>query len=129
MRAPVAQNHAIGSWKVSAMVGAMIGMLRYCSEEVAELFRLPDLYLSGFGLSRSTQPATCGETTFAIGAGCFEEEYQEQDLSVVTAYDKVQADYAESVQPTAGASVLQLNLVNLNKKRPKTTRKTQTIMK
>lgn len=46
---------------------------------VALLFRrsrrtLPSarLYLSCFwDCSRSTQPATCGETTFAIGAGCF----------------------------------------------------------
>ena len=74
--------------------GVMIGMLRYCSEEVAELFRLPDYTYPVLGLLSGTQPATCGETTFAIGAGCFEEEYQEQDLSVVTAYDKVQADYA-----------------------------------
>ena len=69
---------------------------------VALLFRrsrrtLPSarLYLSGFGIALGVpNQQHAGETTFAIGAGCFEEEYQEQDLSVVTAYDKVQADYA-----------------------------------
>ena len=52
--------------------GVMIGMLRYCSEEVAELFRLPDYtYPVFWDCSQSTQSAACGETTLAIGAGCF----------------------------------------------------------
>ena len=34
-------------------------------------FRLPDYTYPVLGLPRSTQPATCSETTLAIGAGCF----------------------------------------------------------
>ena len=51
--------------------GVIIGLVRYKSEEVAELFNLPDY-------------------TYPV----FEEEYQEQSTEAIQAYDRVQADYA-----------------------------------
>ncbi|CAG6348320.1 TPA: nitroreductase family protein [Streptococcus pneumoniae] len=51
--------------------GVIIGLVRYKSEEVAELFNLPDY-------------------TYSV----FEEEYQEQSTEAIQAYDRVQADYA-----------------------------------
>lgn len=75
--------------------GVMIGMLRYCSEEVAELFRLPDYTYPVFGIALGVpNQQHAVKPRLPLEQVAFEEEYQEQDLSVVTAYDKVQADYA-----------------------------------
>ena len=75
--------------------GVIIGMLRYCSEEVAELFRLPDYTYPVFGIALGVpNQQHAVKPRLPLEQVAFEEEYQEQDLSVVTAYDKVQADYA-----------------------------------
>ncbi len=69
----------------------MIGMLRYCSEEVAEL-SVRQIYLSGFWDCLEYPTSKHGETTLLpLEQVALEEEYQEQTLSVVPAYDKVQA--------------------------------------
>ncbi|HGP8121132.1 TPA: nitroreductase family protein [Streptococcus pneumoniae] len=60
--------------------GVIIGLVRYKSEEVAELFNLPDYTYSVFGM--------------ALENVVFEEEYQEQSTEAIQAYDRVQADYA-----------------------------------
>ena len=44
----------------------------------------------------------------------FEEEYQEQTVDVIGAYDRVQADYAGRVRPQVGVSAQQNSLVKLN---------------
>lgn len=82
--------------------GVMIGMLRYCSEEVAELFRLPDYTYPVFGIALGV-PNQHAETTFAIGAGCFWRRIPEERPSGQTAYDKVQADLCWSAQQIVGA--------------------------
>jgi len=75
--------------------GVIIGMLRYCSEEVAKLFRLPDYTYPVFGIALGVpNQQHAVKPRLPLEQVAFEEEYQEQDLSVVTAYDKVQADYA-----------------------------------
>ena len=75
--------------------GVIIGMLRYCSEEVAELFRLPEYTYPVFGIALGVpNQQHAVKPRLPLEQIAFEEEYQEQDLSVVTAYDKVQADYA-----------------------------------
>lgn len=75
--------------------GVIIGMLRYCSEEVAELFRLPDYTYPVFGIALGVpNQQHAVKPRLPLEQVVFEEVYQEQDLSVVTTYDKVQADYA-----------------------------------
>ena len=75
--------------------GVIIGMLRYCAEEVAELFRLPDYTYPVFGIALGVpNQQHAVKPRLPLEHIAFEEEYQVQDLSVVTDYDKVQADYA-----------------------------------
>ena len=75
--------------------GVIIGLVRYKSEEVAELFNLPDYTYPVFGIALGVPNQQHDvKPRLPLSQVVFEEEYQEQDLSVVTAYDKVQADYA-----------------------------------
>ena len=75
--------------------GVIIGLVRYKSEEVAELFNLPDYTYPVFGIALGVpNQQHAVKPRLPLEQVAFEEEYQEQDLSVVTAYDKVQADYA-----------------------------------
>ena len=65
--------------------GVIIGLVRYKSEEVAELFNLPDYTYPVFGMALGIP-----NEEHVI----FEEEYREQSTDAIQAYDRVQADYA-----------------------------------
>ena len=75
--------------------GVIIGLVRYKSVEIAELFKLPDYTYPVFGIALGVANQQHEvKPRLPLNQVVFEEEYQEQDPSVVTAYDKVQADYA-----------------------------------
>ena len=71
------------------------GLVRYKSEEVAELFNLPDYTYPVFGMALGL-PNEEHEVKprLPLNQVVFEEEYQEQTVDVIEAYDRVQADYA-----------------------------------
>lgn len=75
--------------------GVIIGMLRYCAEEVATLFHLPDYTYPVFGIAlgvpNQDHPV---KPRLPLEQVVFQEDYQEQDPSFVSAFDQVQADYA-----------------------------------
>ena len=75
--------------------GVIIGLVRYKSEEVAELFNLPDYTYPVFGMALGL-PNEEHEVKprLQLHQVVFEEEYQEQTVDVIEAYDRVQADYA-----------------------------------
>ena len=75
--------------------GVIIGLVRYKSEEVAELFNLPDYTYPIFGMALGV-PNEEHEVKprLPLNYVVFEEEYQEQTVDVIEAYDRVQADYA-----------------------------------
>ncbi|MEL0463835.1 NADPH-dependent oxidoreductase [Streptococcus pneumoniae] len=75
--------------------GVIIGLVRYKSEEVTELFKLPDYTYPVFGMALGV-PNEEHEVKprLPLNQVVFEEEYQEQSTEVIEAYDRVQADYA-----------------------------------
>lgn len=75
--------------------GVIIGLVRYKSEEVAELFNLPDYTYPVFGIALGL-PNEEHEVKprLPLNQVVFEEEYQEQTVDAIEAYDRVQADYA-----------------------------------
>ena len=75
--------------------GVIIGLVRYKSEEVAELFNLPDYTYPVFGMALGL-PNEEHEVKprLPLNQVVFEEEYQEQSTEAIQAYDRVQADYA-----------------------------------
>lgn len=75
--------------------GVIIGLVRYKSEEVAELFNLPDYTYPVFGIALGV-PNQQHEVKprLPLNQVVFEEEYQEQPVAEILDYDKVQADYA-----------------------------------
>lgn len=75
--------------------GVIIGLVRYKSEEVAELFSLPDYTYPVFGMALGL-PNEEHEVKprLPLNQVVFEEEYQEQTVDAIEAYDRVQADYA-----------------------------------
>ena len=75
--------------------GVIIGLVRYKSEEVAELFNLPDYTYPVFGMALGL-PNEEHEVKprLPLHQVVFEEEYQEQTVDVIESYDRVQADYA-----------------------------------
>ena len=75
--------------------GVIIGLVRYKSEEVAELFNLPDYTYPVFGMALGL-PNEEHEVKprLPLTQVVFEEEYQEQTVDAIEAYDRVQADYA-----------------------------------
>ena len=75
--------------------GVIIGLVRYKSEEVAELFNLPDYTYPVFGMALGV-PNEEHEVKprLPLNQVVFEEEYQEQSADAIEAYDRVQADYA-----------------------------------
>ncbi|CKA69391.1 nitroreductase%2C NADPH-flavin oxidoreductase [Streptococcus pneumoniae] len=83
--------------------GVIIGLVRYKSEEVAELFNLPDYTYSVFGMALGVPNQTHDvKPRLPLDNVVFEEEYQEQSTEAIQAYDRVQA---ERVRPQAGVSV------------------------
>ena len=75
--------------------GVIIGLVRYKSEEVAELFNLPDYTYPVFGMALG-MPNEEHEVKprLPLNQVVFEEEYREQSTDAIEAYDCVQADYA-----------------------------------
>ncbi|MFR6945697.1 nitroreductase family protein, partial [Streptococcus pneumoniae] len=75
--------------------GVIIGLVRYKSEEVAELFNLPDYTYPVFGMALGVPNQTHDvKPRLPLDNVVFEEEYQEQSTEAIQAYDRVQADYA-----------------------------------
>ena len=75
--------------------GVIIGLVRYKSEEVAEIFNLPDYTYPVFGMALGL-PNEEHEVKprLPLHQVVFEEEYQEQSTDAIEAYNRVQADYA-----------------------------------
>ena len=75
--------------------GVIIGLVRYKSVELAELFKLPDYTYPVFGIALGV-PNEEHEVKprLPLNQVVFEEEYQEQPTEAIEAYDRVQADYA-----------------------------------
>ncbi|MCY7081833.1 NADPH-dependent oxidoreductase [Streptococcus oralis] len=75
--------------------GVVIGLVRYKSEEVAELFNLPDYTYPVFGIALGVPNQQHDvKPRLPLSQVVFEEEYQEQPVAAILDYDKVQADYA-----------------------------------
>ena len=75
--------------------GVIIGLVRYKSEEVAELFNLPDYTYPVFGMAlgvpNQNHPV---KPRLPLEAVVFEESYQVQTPEVIEAFDQVQTAYA-----------------------------------
>ena len=75
--------------------GVIIGLVRYKSVELAELFKLPDYTYPVFGMALGVPNQQHDvKPRLPLENVVFEEEYQEQTVDVIEAYDRVQADYA-----------------------------------
>ena len=75
--------------------GVIIGLVRYKSEEVAELFNLPDYTYPVFGIALGLPDQQHDvKPRLPLNQVVFEEEYQEQPVAAILDYDIVQADYA-----------------------------------
>lgn len=75
--------------------GVVTGLVRYKSEEVAELFNLPDYTYPVFGIALGVPNQQHDvKPRLPLSQVVFEEEYQEQPVAAILDYDQVQADYA-----------------------------------
>ena len=75
--------------------GVIIGLVRYKSVELAELFKLPDYTYPVFGIALGVPNQKHDvKPRLPLENVVFEEEYQEQSTEAIDAYDRVQADYA-----------------------------------
>ena len=75
--------------------GVIIGLVRYKSEEVAELFNLPDYTYPVFGIALGVPDQQHDvKPRLPLSQVVFKEEYQEQPVEAILDYDQVQADYA-----------------------------------
>ena len=75
--------------------GVIIGLVRYAASQIAELFKLPDYTYPVFGIALGTPNQNHAvKPRLPYEAVVFEEEYREQDDSVIQAYDRVQTEYA-----------------------------------
>ena len=75
--------------------GVIIGLVRYASSQIAELFNLPDYTYPVFGIALGTPNQNHAvKPRLPYEAVVFEEEYHEQDRSTIQAYDRVQTEYA-----------------------------------
>ena len=75
--------------------GVIIGLVRYKSEEVAELFNLPDYTYPVFGIALGVPNQQHDvKPRLPLKQVVFEEEYQELPVKAILDYDQVQADYA-----------------------------------
>ena len=80
---------------LAAYGGVIIGLVRYKSVELAELFKLPDYTYPVFGIALGV-PNEEHEVKprLPLNQVVFEEEYQEQSTEAIEAYDRVQTEYA-----------------------------------
>ena len=91
--------------------GVIIGLVRYKSEEVAELFNLPDYTYPVFGIALGVPNQQHDvKPRLPLSQVVFEEEYQEQPVEAILDYDQVQA----RVRRPLGVSVWQSSLVKPN---------------
>lgn len=75
--------------------GVIIGLVRYKSVELAELFKLPDYTYPVFGIALGVPNQQHDvKPRLPLENVAFEEEYQEQTAEVIETYDRVQAEYA-----------------------------------
>lgn len=75
--------------------GVIIGLVRYKSAELAELFKLPDYTYPVFGIALGVPNQKHDvKPRLPLENVVFEEEYQEQTTEVIKAYDRVQTEYA-----------------------------------
>ena len=82
--------------------GVIIGLVRYKSVEVAELFNLPDYTYPVFGIALGVPNQKHDvKPRLPLENVVFEEEYQEQTTEAIEAYDRVQTEYAGARATTA----------------------------
>ena len=75
--------------------GVIIGLVRYKSVEIAELFNLPDYTYPVFGIALGVPNQQHDvKPRLPLEQVVFEEEYQEQTAEAIEAYDRVQTEYA-----------------------------------
>ena len=75
--------------------GVIIGLVRYKSVELAELFKLPDYTYPVFGIALGVPNQQHDvKPRLPLENVVFEEEYQEQSTEDIEAYDRVQTEYA-----------------------------------
>lgn len=75
--------------------GVIIGLVRYKSVEIAELFKLPDYTYPVFGIALGVPNQKHDvKPRLPLENVVFEEEYQEQTAEAIEAYDRVQTEYA-----------------------------------
>ena len=75
--------------------GVIIGLVRYKSVELAELFKLPDYTYPVFGIALGVPNQQHDvKPRLPLENVVFEEEYQEQTSEAIEAYDRVQTEYA-----------------------------------
>ena len=75
--------------------GVIIGLVRYKSVEVAELFKLPDYTYPVFGIALGVPNQKHDvKPRLPLENVVFEEEYQEQTTEAIETYDRVQTEYA-----------------------------------
>ena len=75
--------------------GVIIGLVRYKSVEVANLFKLPDYTYPVFGIALGVPNQKHDvKPRLPLDQLVFEEEYQELSVEAIEAYDRVQAEYA-----------------------------------
>ena len=75
--------------------GVIIGLVRYKSVELAELFKLPDYTYPVFGIALGVPNQQHDvKPRLPLEQVVFEEEYQEQTAEAIETYDRVQTEYA-----------------------------------
>ena len=75
--------------------GVIIGLVRYKSVELAELFKLPDYTYPVFGIALGVPNQQHDvKPRLPLKNVVFEEEYQEQTAEAIETYDRVQTEYA-----------------------------------
>ncbi|MGT2845677.1 nitroreductase family protein [Streptococcus massiliensis] len=75
--------------------GVIIGLVRYASKGIGQLFDLPAYTYPIFGMALGQAAEEHAvKPRLPYEAVVFDEMYQEQDETVIKAYDQVQADYA-----------------------------------
>ena len=75
--------------------GVIIGLVRYKSVELAELFKLPDYTYPVFGIALGVPNQQHDvKPRLPLENVVFEEEYQEQSTEAIESYDRVQTEYA-----------------------------------
>ena len=74
--------------------GVIIGLVRYKSVELSELFKLPDYTYPVFGIALGVPNQQHDvKPRLPLENVVFEEEYQEQTTETIEAYDRVQTEY------------------------------------